>query len=89
MDDKTILFNMIDRSIDNFLCGYPVLSVFSGYIKRTIFNFLSPYVDMFTEGTKIDTDVAANFISNEMQEKIKSFKKNYEEAIQSERHTSV
>lgn len=84
MSDKDILYNILSREIDNLLSVNPSLAFFSGPIKKWVFNYIDPYVNFFMEGDRLQTDIATAFVQEEMGNKIKDFKKKYEEAVKNE-----
>lgn len=77
--DKEILYNIIDREVDNMLRGMPVISIFSGTVKGYIHNFLDPYVNFFMEGDDLKIEMASAFVNEEMSSKLENFKKNFKE----------
>ena len=48
-DDKVILYNIIEREVDNFLVGVPVLSAFSTVISNYVIkkNIDAPFACMY------------------------------------------
>lgn len=79
MNDKEILYSMLDRYIDNILLSSPALNVLSGPIKRFIFNYIDPYVNLFFEGDTLQVDMASGFIKQELTDKIDDFKRLFKE----------
>lgn len=80
--DKVILYNMIEREVDNMLVGVPILSAFSGVITNTLIKYIEPYVNAFTEHGELNADQLSAFASNELNEKIEKFKMKYKEEKQ-------
>lgn len=78
--DKEILYSMLDREIENILRSNPMLAVFSSTIKTYIHNFLDPYLNFFMEGENLHIDMASSFANEEMQKRLESFKKNFQQA---------
>ena len=82
-DDKVILYNIIEREVDNFLVGVPVLSAFSTVISNYVIKYIEPYVNAFMSHGHIDVDQLSEFTKSEINEKVKNFKRKYEEERQS------
>lgn len=87
--DKEILFNIIGREIDNVMRVNPAISMFSGTVKRYVFNFLDPYVELFTQGESLQADIASAFAKKEIADKIDQFKKDFKEAQDDERESYI
>ena len=81
-DDKIILYNIIEREVDNFLVGVPVLSAFSTVISNYLIKYIEPYVNAFMSHGQIDIDQLSEFTKSEINEKVKNFKRKYEEEKQ-------
>lgn len=79
MNDKEILYSVLDRYIDNLLVSSPALNVLSGPIKRFVFNYIDPYVNLFLENDTLQVDMASGFIKKELTDKIADFKKLFKE----------
>lgn len=79
MTDKEILYNVIDRYVDNILRQNPSLGMFSGIIKRWIINYIDPYVNLFIEDDNLQVEMASGFVKQELTNKIDIFKKNFKE----------
>ena len=77
--DKEILFSIIEREIDNLTCYNPVLAMLSSTIKNKVLAFLTPYVEFFTEGEKLEIDMATSFVKREVQKKLEDFKRDFKE----------
>lgn len=77
--DKIILYNMLEREVDNLLVGIPILSAFSSVISNTLIKYIEPYVNAFTSHGQLDAEQLTAFAANEMNEKIQKFKQQYEE----------
>lgn len=75
--DKEILYNMLDREVDNLLRGNPMLTVFSSTIKQYVHNFLDPYLSFFMEGETLQMDVASAYAQEEVKNKIDNFKNKF------------
>lgn len=86
MTEKEIFYNILGREIDNLLSANPSLAFFSGVVKKWVFNYIDPYVNLFMEGDRIQTDMATAFIEDEMSNKIKKFKQKFEEEIKNEQN---
>lgn len=84
MSDKDILYSIIDRYIDNLLMHNPSLSLFSGPIKKWVYNFIDPYVNLFVEGEDLQVDIASGFVKQELTDKIDIFKKKFKEYKENE-----
>ena len=82
--DKEILFNIIGREIDNVMRINPAVNMFSNVVKRYVFNFIEPYVDLFMQGDDLQTDMASSFAKKEIANKIDQFKKEFKEAQDNE-----
>jgi hypothetical protein len=83
MEDKKILYQMVERYIDNIMAkGNPMFALFSQPIKKWIFNFIDPYVNAFLvsseEGFEINTQAASAFVKSEISDKIEDFMKKFE-----------
>ena len=79
MNDKQILYNMIERYIDNILLRNPSLNMFSGPIKKWVINYIDPYVNLFIEDDALQVDMAGSFVEQELTDKIDIFKKSFKE----------
>ena len=79
MNEKEILFQMLDRYINNLVVQFvPSFSAFSPAISRFVKNAIEPYVDAFMMGTNsINTEAAGEFLKTEMNEKIDTFIKQF------------
>lgn len=77
--DKEVLYSMLRREVDNLIGGMPLLSAFGGTITSNLIKWIDPYVSAFIdEDTKqLDVDQLGDFASEEVDEKIKSFKERY------------
>ena len=84
MSDKDILYSIIDRYIDNLLIRNPSLSFLSGPIKKWVYNFIDPYVNLFVEGEDLQVDIASGFVKQELMDKIDIFKKKFKEYKENE-----
>ena len=82
MTDKDILYQMLEREIDNFISNTnPLLSLMAGPIKNFIFNFIDPYVTAFMGGDPkgLNPKVVESYVKEEVNEKVSSFMKKFEE----------
>ena len=86
MDDKQILYNIIDRYLDNILAHYPSLNMLGGPIKKWVFNYIDPYVNLFMENEELQIDMASGFIKEELTDKIDIFKKKFKENKEHEKN---
>ena len=77
--DKIILYNIIEREVDNFLVGVPVLSAFSNVISNYVIKYVEPYVNAFMSHGSIDIEQLSEFTRSEINEKVNKFKQKYEE----------
>ena len=65
---------MLTREIENLLSGNPMFRMFSGPISNWVISTIDPYVDAFFMGTNhINTDAAASFVKEELDNKVDSF----------------
>jgi hypothetical protein len=81
MDDRTLLEQMIKRSINNTLNQInPGLRMFSGTLTNYTMEFLEPYIAGFTnpDTNHINTKAATAFIKSETTSKIEAFMKEFE-----------
>lgn len=85
MTEKEIFYSMLGREIDNLLSGNPAASFLSGIVKNWVFKYIDPYVNLFMEGEKLQEDVAAAFVKEEISSKIENFKKKFKEEVMDER----
>lgn len=81
MTEKEIFYSILGREIDNLCSANPGLAFFSTGIKNWIFNFIDPYLTYFMEGDRLQVDMATSFMKQEINEKIESFKKNFNKEI--------
>lgn len=81
MDDRELLRQMIQRSINNTLNTVnPGLRMFSGTLTNYAMEFLEPYVSGFMnpDTEKINTKAATAFLKEETNKKIEDFMKRFE-----------
>lgn len=81
MTDKDLLYQMLDREIDNFINrANPMLSLMAGPIKNFVFNFIDPYVDAFMGGDPkgFNPKAVEGYLKEEVNEKVSNFMKKYE-----------
>jgi hypothetical protein len=86
MNDKDILYSIIDRYIDNLLIRNPSLSFLSGPIKKWVYNYIDPYVNLFVEDDDLQVDIASGFVKQELTDKIDIFKKKFKEYKENEKN---
>jgi hypothetical protein len=82
MDDRELLEQMINRSINNTLNQLnPGLRMFSGTLTNYAMEFLEPYIVGFTnpDTNHINTKAATAYMKNETASKIEEFMKKFEE----------
>lgn len=84
MNDKQILYNIIERYIDNILLRNPSFNMFSGPIKKWVINYIDPYVNLFIEDDALQVDMASSFVKQELTDKIDIFKKSFKESKKNE-----
>lgn len=82
MNDKEIVYNIIERYIDNLLVQLrnPLLMMVSEPLKNYLFRYLNPYIDAFTTNNTFEIEEASSFLEQEAINKIKLFKKNFKES---------
>jgi hypothetical protein len=81
MDDRELLRQMIQRSINNTLNTVnPGLRMFSGTLTNYTMEFLEPYISGFMnpDTEKINTKAATAFLKEETNKKIEDFMKRFE-----------
>jgi hypothetical protein len=84
MNEKEIIFQMLGREIDNIVAQFgPMASMFSGSIKKFIFEFLDPYLDAFMnpKTEKINTEAVKEFTKQEVSSKVNDFMKKFETQV--------
>lgn len=86
MSEKEIFYSILGREIDNLLGGSPSSSFLSGVVKKWIFNYIDPYLNLFMDGDTVQADIATAFVKEEMNAKIDNFKKKFMEDVKNE-HT--
>ena len=79
MNDKEILYNVLDREIDNLLSNNPALYMFRTSIKNWVYNYIEPYVNFFIDGGKLDADMAEAYVLDETTKKLEAFKAKFKE----------
>lgn len=81
MNDKELLYQFLDREIDNAIAAYiPSFRFLAGPVKNWLFNYIDPYVDLFFMGSdKLNTTAVKKFATEEATEKINSFIKKFED----------
>lgn len=84
MSEKEIFYSILGREIDNLLSGSPYAGLISNIVKKWVFNYIDPYVNLFIEDDILQADMATAFIKEEMSAKIDNFKKKFMEDINSE-----
>lgn len=84
MSEKEIFYSILGREIDNLLGGSPSSSFLSGVVKKWIFNYIEPYVNLFMDGDTVQADMATAFVKEEMNAKIDNFKKKFMEDVNNE-----
>ena len=78
ISDKDILYSMVRREISNLLQGIPIFSAFEGTISSFVIQWMDPYISAFIgDDNRIDTEQLSAFVSEEMTNKINSFKERY------------
>lgn len=75
--DKEVLYSIIDREIQNLISGVPMIGMFGGLISNYVIKFIDPYVTAFMEGKALNTEQLSAFASQEIEDKIKSFKNKF------------
>jgi hypothetical protein len=81
MDERVLLQQMINRSINNTLSSLnPSLRMFSGTLTNYAMEFLEPYISGFInpDTEKINTKAATAFMKEETNKKIEEFMKKFE-----------
>jgi hypothetical protein len=81
MDDRELLRQMVQRSINNTLNTVnPGLRMFSGTLTNYAMEFLEPYIAGFTnpDNEHINTKAATAFLKEETNKKIEDFMKRFE-----------
>ena len=81
MEDKQLLYQMIERSIDNALTAIsPGLRVFSSSLTNYAVKFIEPYVNAFLnpDTEKLNTKAAGAYLKEETNKKIEEFMKRFE-----------
>ena len=75
MSEKEILYQYLSREIDNLIANLvPGLSMFSGPVKKYVFNYIDPYVDLFfLGGERLNTDAVRKYATQEVTTKINDF----------------
>ena len=77
--DKEVLYNMLNREIQNLVSGVPMLGMFGGLISNYVIKLIDPYVNAFMEqgGKSLNTEQLGAFASQEVEDKIKLFKEKF------------
>jgi hypothetical protein len=81
MDDRELLRQMIQRSINNTLNSVnPGLRMFSGTLTNYSMEFLEPYISGFMnpDTEHINTKAATAYLKEETNKKIEDFMKRFE-----------
>lgn len=81
MDDRELLRQMLQRSINNALNSLnPGLRMFSGTLTNYAMDFLEPYIGGFMnpDTEHINTKAATAFLKEETNKKIEDFMKRFE-----------
>jgi hypothetical protein len=81
MDDRELLRQMIQRSINNTLNSVnPGLRMFSGTLTNYAMEFLEPYISGFMnpDTEHINTKAATAYLKEETNKKIEDFMKRFE-----------
>jgi hypothetical protein len=81
MDDREIIRQMIQRSINNTLNTVsPGLRMFSGTLTNYAMEYLEPYISGFMnpDTEKINTKAATAYLKEETNKKIEDFMKRFE-----------
>lgn len=75
MTEKEILYQYLSREIDNIIANLiPGLSMFANPVKKYVFNYIDPYVDLFfMGGDKLNTDAVRKYATQEVTTKINDF----------------
>jgi hypothetical protein len=84
MSEKEIFYSILSREIDNLLGGSPSSSFLSGIVKKWVFNYIEPYVNLFMEGDTLQADMATAFVKQEFNDKVENFKKKFMEDVKNE-----
>lgn len=81
MNDKELLYQIIEREVSNFLGSLnPTFRLFSNSATKYIITIIDPYVSAFMNADgEINTNAASGFITEEVNEKVAKFMKKFEE----------
>jgi hypothetical protein len=78
MEEKEILYQMLDRYIGNLMSYSPMTRMFADPVSNYVKKFIDPYIDAFFMGTNhLNTDVAGEFIKQEINNKVDNFIKEF------------
>ena len=78
ISDKEVLYSMVRREISNLLRGVPIFSAFEGTISSFVIQLIDPYINAFIgEDNTINTEQLSSFVSEEVLNKINTFKEKY------------
>jgi hypothetical protein len=81
MDERALLRQMIQRSINNALLSInPSLRMFSGALTNYAMEYLEPYISGFMnpDTEQINTKAATAYLKEETNKKIEDFMKRFE-----------
>ena len=81
MNEKELLYQVINREVSNLLGAFnPAFRMFSSTVSSYLINLIDPYVDAFINPDgNINTRAANKFLKQEVNEKIDTFMKKFEE----------
>lgn len=80
MNDKDVLYQMLEREVSNLLGGFnPGLRGFSNLVTNYIIKFIDPYVDAFMNGDKINLQAAKQYLKDETSRKIDEYMAKFRE----------
>jgi hypothetical protein len=80
MNDKEILYQILEREIENSFGRNQMLRLFIEPITNWVINYIDPYVNAFFMGTdRLNSEVAGTFVKEEINTKINEFVKKFEE----------
>jgi hypothetical protein len=81
MNDKEIFYQILEREIDNLIISFnnPLLNMFSEPAKHYVERLIDPYINAFIEPPKneLNVDMASEFLKEEANDKINSFKNKF------------
>lgn len=77
--DKEILFQMLNREVDNILMNFgPFGNLAAGPVKKYLYEMVSPYVDAFLNSNEsLNTSAATEFTKEQVNDKVDAFLKKF------------